>query len=162
MNPQDILQPFLNLPRLADGRINYAESDSAPVLVCFVSYQGKIVLLKRSAQVRAYRGKWCTVAGYIDEARPLSEKAASEMEQELKIKADDIAQFVFGEPYQFRDPELNILWCIHPMLALLKHPVQVAIDWEHADFEWIDPARLGDYDTVPKLDESLRRALAAV
>lgn len=162
MDIQDILQRFAHLPKLPDGRIDYAQSDSAPVLVCFVFFEGKLVLLKRSSQVRAYQGKWCAVAGYIDEPRSLTDKAAREIEQELGLKREEIDQFAIGEPYEFRDPELNKLWCIHPIAAVLKRASEVAIDWEHADFEWIEPAQLSDFDTVPKLDESLRRALAAL
>lgn len=162
MDIQKILSPFQHLPRLSDGRIDYANSDTAPVLVCFVFFKGKMLLLKRSSQVRAYAGKWCTVAGYIDEAKSLEEKARRELEQELGLKSSDILSIATGEPYEFRDPDLNKQWHIHPMVAVLEHAMEVTIDWEHADFEWIDPAQLEEYDTVPKLEESLRRALAVL
>ncbi len=162
MDIQKILAPFQHLPHLSDGRIDYANSDSAPVLVCFVFYKGKMILLKRSSQVRAYAGKWCSVAGYIDEAKALEEKAGRELEQELGVKSSDILSIALGEPYEFRDPELNKQWHIHPIAVTLRHAVEAAIDWEHADFEWIDPEQLAEYDTVPRLDESLRRALAVL
>lgn len=162
MDTQKILAPYQHLPRLSDGRIDYANSERAPVLVCFVFYKGKIVLLKRSSQVRAYAGKWCTVAGYIDEAKSLQEKASRELEQELGLKAGDILSITAGEPYEFQDTELNKRWHIHPLAVVLSHAVEVTIDWEHADFEWIEPAQLAEYDTVPMLDESLRRAMAVL
>lgn len=156
-----LLAEYANLPRLADGRIDYAQADKAPVLSCFITYQGKILLLKRSCKVRAYQGKWCTVAGYMDEVKPLQDKALQELKSELGIKPEYIAKLALGEPYEFQDMELRKTWNIHPMLVVLKQPIEVNIDWEHADFEWINPARLAEYDTVPMLAESLRRALAA-
>ena len=156
-----ILKDFAHLPRLPSGRIDYSHADKAPVLVCFVTYQGKILLLKRSCKVRAYQGKWCTVAGYLDEAKPLPEKALQEIKEELGIKPEWITQFASGEPYEFQDTQINKTWYVYPMRVVLKQPIPINIDWEHADFEWIDPARLVEYDTVPMLAESLKRALAA-
>ena len=155
------LKEFEHLPHFPDGRIDYSHADKAPVLTCFVAYQGKILLLKRSCKVRAYQGKWCAVAGYLDEAKPLQAKALQELKEELGIKPENIASFALGAAYEFHDAQLNKTWLIHPMLAVLKQPIQVDIDWEHADFEWIAPARLAEYDTVPMLAESLKRALAA-
>jgi len=62
------------LPKFEDGRINYSCSDEAPVITIFVRYKDKILLLKRSDKVAAYKGKWNTIAGYLDEIRPNKRK----------------------------------------------------------------------------------------
>lgn len=62
------------LPHFPDGRIDYSHASKAPVVIIFVKHKGKILLLKRSSKVRAYKGKWQVVAGYLDEVKPLREK----------------------------------------------------------------------------------------
>ena len=62
-----VLSDFLHLPRLTDGRIDYTHSSAAPVLICFVNYRDRFLLLKRSEKVSAYRGLWSVVAGFIDD-----------------------------------------------------------------------------------------------
>lgn len=155
------LDEFEGLPRFPDGRIDYSHADKAPVLTCFVTYQDKILLLKRSAKVRTYQSKWCAVAGYLDEAKPLEEKALQELKEELGIQPAWVERLVMGEPYEFQDEQHKKTWRVHPMLAVMKAPIALEIDWEHTDFKWIDPARLSEFDTVPMLAESLKRALAA-
>lgn len=156
------LERFLSLPRHPDGRIDYADAAEAAVVSCFLIYRGKILLLKRSGKVRSYQGKWCAVAGYLDEIKPLEDKAMQELRQELGIRPEHIERFVVGEPYTVVDSALQRTWRVFPMLALLRAPFEPRIDWEHTDYEWIDPLRLSQYDTVPMLGESLQRALSAL
>ena len=148
------------LPRFAVGRIEYSHSDLALVVTCFVKFQEKILLLKRSSKVRTYQGKWNTVAGYIDEAKPLREKALQELSEELGIDAEDIASFTFGEPFEFHDPATNKTWRVHPVLVEVKRLVEIKLDWEHDESRWILPEEIKNFDTVPRFDESLKRVLA--
>ena len=73
------------LPKFSDGRIDYSNSNIAPVIIVFIKYKNKILLLKRSDKVRIYQGKWNTVAGYLDEIKPIQEKALEEIQEETKI-----------------------------------------------------------------------------
>ncbi|HDD36375.1 MAG TPA: hypothetical protein ENF50_02775, partial [Archaeoglobus veneficus] len=77
------------LPKLSDGRIDYSNSDVAPVVTVFVRYNNEILLLKRSNKVRTYKGKWNTVAGYIDEFKPLKEKILEELREEIGVDEND-------------------------------------------------------------------------
>ena len=45
-----ILKEFDRLPKFPDGRIDYSNSDKAPVLTCFVRFEDEILLLKRSEE----------------------------------------------------------------------------------------------------------------
>lgn len=157
-----ILEEFAQgLPRLPGGRVDYSSARRVPVLVCFVEAGGKILLLKRSSKVRSYPGKWGAVAGCIDRNLPLEELACAELRAELALPAESVASLALGEPYEYTDPLLARTWCIHPLLARLSGTPRIEIDWEHTDFEWIEPQRLAEYDTVPMLEESLRRAIRA-
>ena len=147
------------LPHFPDGRIDYSHSDTALVITCFVKFEDKILLLKRSDKVRTYQGKWNTVAGYIDEPKPLREKALQELREELGISAEDILTIRVGEPFEFHDPAPKKTWRVHPVLAELKHTPEIKMDWEHTDYHWILPHEINHFDIVPKLEESLKRAL---
>ena len=74
-----ILKEFIDLPKFEDGRIDYTSSKKAPILLCFVKFQEKILLVKRSNKVGNYQGKWNVVAGFIDEPKPLKEKVLEEL-----------------------------------------------------------------------------------
>lgn len=101
-----VLKEFAEkLPRFPDGRIDYSHLDKAPVLTCIVKFQDKIILLKRSDRVRTYQGKWNTVAGYLDELKPIREKALEVVKEELGITQKDILQVKLGSPYEFSDPD---------------------------------------------------------
>ena len=147
------------LPKFPDGRINYSHSDKAPVLNCFVKFGDRVLILKRSDKVGAYKGKWNSVAGYLDEPKPVREKVLEELKEELGILKNDILSVKMGEPYEFFDDSIKKTWIIHPVLVELKQKPKIKLDWEHTDFKWIAPEELLDYDIVTKLDESLKRVL---
>ncbi len=160
METSEVLREFAEkLPRFPDGRIDYSNSDKAPVLTCFVRFEDKILLLKRSDRVRTHKGKWNTVAGYVDEPKPIREKALEELHEELGISEQNILQCKMGSPYEFFDPDEQKTWLVHPLLVELKQRPDIKLDWEHTEFKWISPNKLTTYDTVPKLDESLKRVL---
>ena len=154
-----ILKEFDRLPKFPDGRKDYSNSDKAPVLTCFVRFEDEILLLKRSERVRTHKGIWHTVAGYIDEPKPIRQKALEELEEELDIHSEVVSGFTAGEPYEFFDEGAKKSWIVHPVLVELKNKPVMTLDWEHTEFKWISPNEVSGYDTVPKLDESLKRVL---
>ncbi len=156
---QSILKEFDGLPKFPDGRIDYTHSEKAPVLTCFVKFEEQILLLKRSERVGTYKGKWHTVAGYIDEPKPIQQKALEELKEELDIHIEDVSSFTSGEPYEFSDQRAKKSWIVHPVLVELNKTPEIKLDWEHTEFRWILPEEVEAYDTVPKLNESLKRVL---
>lgn len=163
MDEQKILQTIEEfaekLPKFSDGRIDYSDSNIAPVITIFVKFKEKILLLKRSDKVRAYQNKWNTVAGYLDEVKPIRDKVLEEIKEELGFDENQISSIHFGEPYKFTDKKINKTWIIHPALAELKVKPEIKLDWEHTEFRWIKPEDLKNFDIVPKLEESLKRVL---
>jgi isopentenyldiphosphate isomerase len=156
----DIVQYFeKKLPKFPDGRIDYSSSETAPVITVFVSYGNKILLLKRSDRVSTYRGKWNTVAGYLDEMKPVKEKVLEELGEEVGIEERDISSIKIGDPYEFRDEKIGKTWIVAPVLVKLKKTPEIKLDWEHTDFVWIEPEDICRYDTVPNLDKSLMKVL---
>ena len=147
------------LPKFADGRINYSDSDTAPVITVFLKYKEKILILKRSNKVSLYQGKWNTVAGYIDELKPIQEKINEEISQETGIKKEDISYHKIGKTYTFTDQLVDKTWIVIPAIVELKIKPKIKLDWEHTEYKWIKPEDLRKFDIVPKIDESLNRAI---
>lgn len=157
---KNILQELSKkLSKFSDGRINYSVSDKAPVLTCFVKYQDKILLLKRSNKVRAYQGLWNTVAGYLDEMKPIKNKVYEELGEEPGISKENILKTKLGDPYEFYDRDIQKTWIIFPALVELKNRPAIKLDWEHTDYKWIKPERINEYNIVPNLDITLEKAL---
>lgn len=147
------------LAKLPDGRIDYSNSDTAPVVTIFVKYKDKILLLKRSHKVRAYQGKWNSVAGYLDELKPIRQKVLEEIKEEIGVKEDNISSIRVGKSYEFNDTEIGKTWIIHPILVELKDRPEIQLDWEHTEYKWIKPEELKNFDIVPSLDKSLESVM---
>jgi 8-oxo-dGTP pyrophosphatase MutT (NUDIX family) len=155
---ENILQEMASkLPKFPDGRIDYSDSDRAPVLNCFVKFEDKILILKRSGQVRAYQGKWNSVGGYLDEFCPVEEKVREELREELGIENDLIGEIKIGEAYEMVDEEIRKTWIIFPVLAELNKEPEIRLDWEHTECRWIFPAELKNFDIIRNLDKALEK-----
>ncbi|MCK4520390.1 NUDIX domain-containing protein [Candidatus Parcubacteria bacterium] len=143
------------LPKFPDGRIDYSNSDIAPVITVFIKYKDKILLLKRSNKVRVYQEKWNTIAGYLDEIKPVREKIVEEIKEEIGISEDNISSIHIGEPYEFTDAEVNKIWIVCPVSVELRNEPNIKLDWEHTEYKWIKPEELKKFDVVFNLDKSL-------
>lgn len=144
------------LPKFPDGRIDYSSSDTAPVITVFIKYEDMVLLLKRSDKVSTYKGKWNTVAGYLDEPKPVRKKVLEEIKEEVGIDEGNIFSIRLGEPYEFTDTEANKTWIVHPILVEMKNMPDIQLDWEHTEYKWVKPEELKNFDTVPNLDKSLK------
>ncbi|MBI4450944.1 NUDIX domain-containing protein [Candidatus Woesearchaeota archaeon] len=152
--PAAVAQFAATLPRFPDGRIDYTNSDRAPVLTCFVYCCGELLLLKRSDKVGAYQGKWNAVAGYLDEPRPLRDKVLEELADELGVSESLVARLEAAPSYELHDAAIKKTWIIHPVLVELREKPVVKLDWEHTECAWIAPISLTQYDIVPGLDNT--------
>ena len=144
-------------PKREDGRIDYTNARKAAVLTIYVLYNDKILLLKRSDRVHTYKGKWNTIAGYLDELSPIEKKIHEELTEELQITKDQIQEIKIQEYYAFHDPAIACTWIIYPVLVTLNEKPAIVLDWEHTEYQWIDPRDIENFDTVPNASESLKR-----
>lgn len=148
-------------PLRPDGRIDYTGAACVPLLSCFLQADDRVLVLKRSAKVRSYPGKWCAVARIVDRPRDLRALVEDELRVEVGLAARHIVDLVAGEDYLFRDEMLGRDWHVYPILVHVAGRPRIEIDWEHVDFAWVRPEDLARLDTVPMLEESLRRVLSA-
>lgn len=153
-----LIQEFAEkLPKFPDGRIDYHNSDTAPVVDVFVKYQDKILILKRSDEVSNYQGKWNCISGYLDELKPIYQKALEELKEELGIAQDNILSMRLGETYSFTDRGKTFI--VHPILVELKNQPLIKLDFEHTEYKWIKPEEFKDLDIVPHTDEGLEKVI---
>jgi isopentenyldiphosphate isomerase len=147
------------LPKRKDGRIDFTKAKTAPVVTIYVQYKDRILLLKRSQDVLTYKGKWNTVAGYLDQKRPIREKIFEELNEELGIIEKDIQSYHIGQSYSFVDSSIDREWIVFPVLVKLSNISSIRLDWEHTDYTWILPVEIDNFDTVPNAKKSLQSAL---
>ncbi len=153
-NVQKILKEFQHLPKFEDGRIDYSNVSKAPVLLCFVRFQNKILLVKRSNKVGNYQGKWNVVAGFIDEPKPLKDKVLEELQEELGIQDEQIDVMLFRDSYEVHDKNVNKTWIVYPVIVEMKNKPEITLDWEHTEFVWITPEEIKNYDTIVQYEEA--------
>lgn len=157
------IKEFANkLPKLPDGRIDYHNSDTAPVVDVFVKYQDRILLLKRSDKVGTYQGKWNCISGYLDEVKSIYQKALEEIKEELDIDRDNVLSMRLGETYSFTDERIGKTYIVHPILVELKNQPAIRLDFEHTEYRWIKPEELKDFDIVPNTDKGLEKVIHLV
>ncbi len=46
---------------------------------------------------------------------------------------------------------------VHPYLFHIKDRGKIKIDWEHKELRWIPPRDIDNFETVPKLKETIAR-----
>ncbi len=127
------------------------------VVTCFLESDGEILLLRRSQQVSSYRGRWAGVSGYVEST--LDEQALTEIREETGLEREDIELLKKGEVLQADDVELGVRWMVHPYLFHVNDRGRIRTDWEHVETRWILPEEIGDYETVPRLKETLETVL---
>ena len=87
------------------------------------------------------------------------EQALVEIEEETSLSREDIKLIKKGKPLPIKDEKLGVKWVVHPYLFHIEDRDKIKIDWEHKETKWIDPKDIDNYQTVPKLKETLERVL---
>ncbi|MBA7703857.1 hypothetical protein ES703_112654 [subsurface metagenome] len=122
---------------------------------CFLESDGEILILRRSGQVGTYQGRWAGVSGYIESTA--DEQALTEIEEETSLSGEDLKLLKKGRPLEVKDNKLGVKWVVHPYLFHIKDRDKIKIDWEHKELRWIQPTDIDNFETVPKLKETLAR-----
>jgi ADP-ribose pyrophosphatase YjhB (NUDIX family) len=108
-------------------------------------------------KVGTYRGMWACVSGYIEEGEEAEETAFREITEELGLAKNDVKLLKKADVIHAKDNRM--LWVIHPFL-FAANKTELNIDWEHVEYKWILPDEIVDYDTVPKLKETIESLFA--
>ncbi len=130
------------------------EFEQRNVITAFLRHRDRILLVRRSAAVGTYRGRWSGISGYL-ETTPL-EQALTEIREETGLAPAEVELRAQGEPISVVDPELGVRWTVHPFLFEVRAPEKIRLDWENLEMRWVDPEELSRLETVPALAEAYR------
>lgn len=126
----------------------------------FLQSENKILILLRSDRVSTYPGKWAGVSGSIDDDKTADEQAIVEIEEETDLSGGQIELIKKGEPLLIDDEELGLRKMIHTYLFHVANRDAIKIDWEHTEIKWIKPEQIDNYETMPKLKETLAQVIS--
>jgi len=118
---------------------------STNIVTSFIKNNDKILILKRSNKVKSMKCLWAGVSGIIEKSdtTPLA-RAKIEIFEETSIEQIKI------ESAQYKNHE----WNIFPFLFRTKN-LEIKLNWENSDFNWIEPNEIKNYETVPELEKIL-------
>lgn len=132
---------------------------STKIVTSFVISQEKILILKRSNQVKSMKGLWGAVSGIIEGNEEPLHRAKVEIFEEIGVKADSIELLKAGKDMTVSSPQYpDHQWHIFPFLFKMES-TEVLLNWENSSYKWISPDEIDQYDTVPNLDEVLLNLL---
>jgi 8-oxo-dGTP pyrophosphatase MutT (NUDIX family) len=129
------------------------------VVTCFLLRHDRghdqILLVRRSDRVRTYRGRWAAVSGYLEPEVTPEAQAYTEIREETSLDAADVTLMRAGVPLPVEDGAAGLAWVVHPFLFRVHTPERVHTDWEAHAAQWVAPADLATFDTVPGLAAAL-------
>jgi len=127
------------------------------VVTCFLEYQGKVLLLRRSPRFGTYQGKWAGVSGYIEQGQTPLQQALREIGEETHLTEHDIVLVKEGSPLEVVDKGLDRKWIVHPYQFSIFDPNKIIINWENSEIQWVVPQDIDKLPTVPQLYEVWER-----
>lgn len=130
------------------GQVDFTNIRYAPVVNVTPTYQGKILLVQRSPEMRLYPNCWNGIAGFLDDDRSVEEKARQELREELGLGPEAIASIQQGPVLLQEAPEYGKTWLVVTMLARLSAP-EFTLDWEAQGAQWFEPVKIAKLELLP-------------
>lgn len=150
------------LPHFPDGRIDFTNSDYAPVVTVFVKFQDEVLIVLRSDKVGNYQGKWNVITGYIDTTGSLKKKALSEVEEETGITGSTIKRIIVGEPFELVDSDIKKTWLVCSFILELDLKPKIKLDYENTEYRWAKPEELSHFVKISGLDKTYSICLKGI
>lgn len=122
------------------------------VVTSFLLHKGLVLLLRRSAGVSSYQGKWAAVSGSVEPGESYEGAAYREIAEETGITASNLSITARGDA--IRIPYGDFFWVIHPFLFECSTG-KVKLNWENTDYMWATREELSALETVPMLADAL-------
>src|SRR3990167_8161696 len=104
------------------GQTDYTNIRWVPVINCVLRYEGKMLLVKRSSDLKLYPDFWNGISGFLDDQQSLEDKAKEEIQ--------------LGTIFHQDAPEYKKTWIVHPLLVDVTTN-KVHLDWEAKEFAWV-------------------------
>jgi len=139
------------------GQVDFTNARWAPTLNCVVSWGDKILLVRRSAEMNLYPNQWNGIAGFLDDAKSLEEKAQEELLEEAGIRSEEIVFIRACGVFDLDDPAVGKTWIVHVVRAEVRTG-KISLDWEASEYKWVLPVEIRQYDLVPGFEKVLAAA----
>ncbi|HUX35769.1 MAG TPA: NUDIX domain-containing protein [Candidatus Paceibacterota bacterium] len=120
------------------GQTDYTNARWAPVVSCVLKHGDKILIVKRSHDMKIYPNLWNGIGGFLDDEKSLEEKIKEELEEETGISGKEIISIRYGEVFDLDDSSIGKTWVIHPALVEISTD-KIVLDWEAEEYRWIEP-----------------------
>ena len=128
---------------------------STKIVTSFIKNDERLLILKRSDEVKTMKGLWAGISGIIEKNEEPLQRAKIEIFEEVGITDDKITLVKSAEVMRVNSPQyINHEWEIFPFLFESHNPT-ITLNWENSDFKWIKVEELKDYETVPRLQKVL-------
>ena len=125
------------------------------IVTSFLAHNDKILVLKRSQQVRTMKGLWSGISGIIENNETPIKRAKIEIFEEVGIKEQNIKLIKSGSEVFVESPQYkNHQWVISPFLFQTEIS-DIKLNWENSEFRWIHVNELKEFNTVPSLKKIL-------
>ena len=136
-----------------EGTVKLEGVEEVRVVTSFLeNATGQVLLLRRSARVGSFRGRWAGVSGFLEDPTPEAQ-ARREILEETGIAEPELVLQASGLPVYARDDRR--IFVVYPFRFRVRGG-EVHLDWEHTESEWVDPEEIRSRETVPKLWEVWR------
>ena len=126
------------------------------VVTVFLQHNDTILIVKRSAAVGSFQGRWSAISGYVEPQTTPLHQAYAEVREETTLTTGGLRLLKEGKAVAVQDGEHGVCWVVHPFLFDISDPGKVSLDWENVEKRWIKPHELDQYETVPALAEVYR------
>ncbi len=125
------------------------------MVTSFIKNDDKILILKRSNEVKSMKCLWAGVSGIIENNEAPLARAKIEIFEETGITEEQITLLKAIDQMQILSEQYkNHVWNIFPFLFKAENP-KIKLNWENSEFEWINPNEITNYKTVTDLEKIL-------
>jgi 8-oxo-dGTP pyrophosphatase MutT (NUDIX family) len=107
--------------------------------------EGRVLILLRGAGAHWKPLHWGAPGGLVEPGESPEDTVAREVQEETTLRVKNLVKLYVSET--------NI---VH--FATQDYTGNVQLDYEHDDFAWVYPDELTNYNIVPGMQESVRRA----
>ena len=125
------------------------------IVTSFLTYNDKILILKRSEKVRSMKGLWSGISGIIENYEKPLNRAKIEIFEEVGINEEQIKLINSSREMLVDSPQYkNHQWVIFPFL-FETGKIDIKLNWENSEFRWIHVDQLKEFSIVPSLEKVL-------
>lgn len=91
---------------------------------------------------------WSVVTGYLEPGIDPLTQARQELDEELGLRSADLCLVCTLAPLPLTSSASGKSFLVHPFLFESSRECDIVLNWEHTEFAWVEPARLGHSDCV--------------